>query len=156
MRVSGVDLYYGASQALRDVATWAEDGVAAPASTRYSIEDAQVVAPELAPQRGGLQPTVELESRSDRIVKAQVGEPLTLAANQHVLLPQHPTAGAKPAPVRIVTSTSGDEPPPTPAGDLPDERDAELVDNGKAKEALLAETERQLCLLYATNETSSR
>ena len=46
--------WYGiVEQALRDVAAWAEDGVAAPGSTSYSIEDAQIVVPELAPQRGG-------------------------------------------------------------------------------------------------------
>ncbi len=73
--------WYGiVEQALRDVAAWAEDGVAAPDSTRYSVEDAQIVVPELAPQRDGLQPTVELESRSDRVVKAKVGKPVELAA----------------------------------------------------------------------------
>ncbi len=41
--------WYGiVEQALRDVAAWAEDGVAAPDSTRYSVEDAQIVVPELA------------------------------------------------------------------------------------------------------------
>ena len=73
--------WYGiVEQALRDVASWAEDGVAAPESTRYTVEDAQIVVPELAPQRGGLQPTVELESRSERVVQAEVGKPVQLSA----------------------------------------------------------------------------
>ncbi|WP_219722020.1 PKD domain-containing protein [Microbacterium aurantiacum] len=73
--------WYGiVEQALRDVATWAEDGVAAPGSTRYLVDDAQIVVPDLAAQRGGLQPTVELESRSDRVVKAKVGKPVKLSA----------------------------------------------------------------------------
>ena len=37
-----VDWYGMVEQALRDVAAWAEDGVPAPASTRYAIEDAQI------------------------------------------------------------------------------------------------------------------
>jgi hypothetical protein len=73
--------WYGiVEQALRDVAVWAEDGVAAPDSTRYSVEGAQIVVPALAQQRDGLQPTVELDSRSDRTIKATVGKPVKFTA----------------------------------------------------------------------------
>lgn len=56
-------------QALRDVAAWAEDGIAPPASTKYRIVDGQVIVPEPASRRVGIQPVVSLHvNGADRVV----------------------------------------------------------------------------------------
>lgn len=47
-------------QALRDVAAWAERGVAPARSTRYDVVDGQVEVPGNAAARRGIQPVVEL------------------------------------------------------------------------------------------------
>lgn len=75
-----VDWYGEVEQALRDVARWAEDGVPAPASTRYSIKDSQIEVSPLAVVRGGIQPTVDFVSLGDGIIKAKVGKPVSLVA----------------------------------------------------------------------------
>ncbi|WP_456285339.1 PKD domain-containing protein [Microbacterium sp. JZ70] len=76
-----VDWYGVVEQALRDVARWVEDGVPAPASTRYSIEEAQVEVARHVLDRGGLQPVVEFASRGDETVKARTGAPVNLVAH---------------------------------------------------------------------------
>jgi hypothetical protein len=48
------------NQALRDVAAWAERGIAPPPSTSYKIVDGQVVVPPTAAARKGIQPVVKL------------------------------------------------------------------------------------------------
>lgn len=56
--------YMGAvEQALVDLTLWVEDGVPAPESTRYRVEDAQIVVPRRAHERGGIQPTASLSAR---------------------------------------------------------------------------------------------
>lgn len=47
-------------EALRALVAWVERDDAAPASTRYSIEDGQVVVPAKAADRGGVQPVLTL------------------------------------------------------------------------------------------------
>ena len=56
-------------QALRDVSAWAERGIAPPSSTNYTIDDqTQVVLPDDATARRGIQPTVDLSvAGSDRV-----------------------------------------------------------------------------------------
>lgn len=66
-------------QALHDVAAWAEDGVEPPASTRYRIEDGQVIVPESANERLGIQPTLSLAVDGAKRAEARVGEPVRLA-----------------------------------------------------------------------------
>ena len=52
-------------QALRDVAAWAEKGVAPAASTAYRLEDGQILLADTAEERGGIQPVVRLEVAAD-------------------------------------------------------------------------------------------
>jgi len=68
-------------QALRDVARWAEQGIAPPSSTSYAVEQGQVIVAPNAAQRLGVQPTVELGSESgQKRIEARVGEPVELVA----------------------------------------------------------------------------
>lgn len=63
-------------QALYDVALWAEKGIEPPASTRYRIEDGQVIVPETAAQRRGIQPTVRLSVAGGDRIEVGIGEPV--------------------------------------------------------------------------------
>jgi hypothetical protein len=65
-------------QALRDVARWAEDGVPAPASTKYEIKDAQVVVSSDADVRGGLQPSAALTIKDSDRADVETGQQVTL------------------------------------------------------------------------------
>ncbi|WP_026021254.1 hypothetical protein [Paenibacillus senegalensis] len=47
-------------QALRDVSAWVEKDVAPPASTCYEVADGQVIVPDKADQRRGIQPLIRL------------------------------------------------------------------------------------------------
>lgn len=76
-------------RALRDVAAWAEDGVAPPDSSRYTVFDGQV-QPGPAADRGGVQPAVHLTANGDRRAITHVGEHVNLEAT--VTLP--PGSGA--------------------------------------------------------------
>jgi hypothetical protein len=67
-------------QALRDLAAWAEDGVAPPDSCDYSVEDAQVRLPARAGVRKGLQPTVALTANGVARAEVKVGEAVEFAA----------------------------------------------------------------------------
>jgi hypothetical protein len=68
--------YAGAlQQALRDLATWVETGKK-PSNTRYEVRDSQVVVPDDAAARGGVQPVVELSGPCE----ARAGEPVELTA----------------------------------------------------------------------------
>jgi hypothetical protein len=49
-------------QALRDVAAWAEKGIAPPATTGYRVEDGQVIVAPTARERRGIQPLVSLQA----------------------------------------------------------------------------------------------
>ncbi|NKZ11283.1 Tat pathway signal sequence domain protein [Mycolicibacterium septicum DSM 44393] len=75
-------------RALLDVAAWAEDGVAPPGSSRYTVTDGQV-HPSSADERGGVQPIVDLTVKGDRRAMAHVGEQVRFDAT--VTLP--PEAG---------------------------------------------------------------
>ena len=66
-------------QALRDVADWAEKGIAPPASTRYRIEDGQVLTPARAEARLGIQPTVQLTANGGERAEVEAGEAVSFA-----------------------------------------------------------------------------
>jgi hypothetical protein len=70
--------YYGLlEQALRDVAAWAERGVAPPADTTYSIDaDNQVQVPPTAAERRGIQPVVDLRVGGTKRIEVAAGETL--------------------------------------------------------------------------------
>lgn len=72
-------------QALADVAAWAEDGVAPPRSTNFDLRDGQVVIPNNAAARRGIQPVVDLlADDSDDLVEAGMGEELRFSAKIQV------------------------------------------------------------------------
>jgi len=79
-----VNWYGMAEQALRDVAKWAEDDIAPPASTNYEIRESQVVLPKNANDRGGIQPTVELSVKGKQAANVKTGERVTLKAKAQV------------------------------------------------------------------------
>ena len=74
-----------AEQALRDIAAWTEDGVTPPASTKYQVVDAQIVVPDNAAARRGLQPTVDLTAKGNKeSVTVKAGQSVTFKAKAQV------------------------------------------------------------------------
>jgi hypothetical protein len=67
-------------QALRDVAAWAEEGVAPPASTEYRVDDGQVIVPPTAAERCAVQPVVDLLANGGARAEVAVGEAVDLRA----------------------------------------------------------------------------
>lgn len=73
--------YQGAlQQALRDLAAWVEEGVEPPASTEYKLVDGQVLVPEKASERLGIQPVVTLSVNGGQRADVGVGEEVVLSA----------------------------------------------------------------------------
>ena len=66
-------------QALRDVAAWAERGIAPPQSTNYRMDDGQVVVPASAPERKGPQPVVDVTVNGGARADVKVGQPVSLS-----------------------------------------------------------------------------
>ena len=64
-------------QALRDLSAWVEKGVAPPASTSYTIDEAQVIVPATAAQRRGIQPVVTLIANGGIRAEVAVGQEVT-------------------------------------------------------------------------------
>ena len=67
-------------QALRDLSTWVERGVAPPESTSYEVEDSQIVVPADAGRRAGVQPVVGLTVEGGERVDVAVGTEVTFQA----------------------------------------------------------------------------
>jgi hypothetical protein len=67
-------------QALRDVAAWAERGIAPPPSTDYQWLDGQVLLPPTAAERRGVQPVVHLTANGGQCAVVAVGEPVAFSA----------------------------------------------------------------------------
>jgi hypothetical protein len=67
-------------QALRDVAAWAERGIAPPDSTNYEVEDGQIVIPTAAARRNGIQPVVSLTANGSERADVKVGQAVTFDA----------------------------------------------------------------------------
>lgn len=70
-------------QGLRDLARWVEEGVKPP-ETRYLVEDAQVLVPASASERGGIQPVVALAANDGARADIALGETVTFAATIEV------------------------------------------------------------------------
>ncbi|WP_346857924.1 hypothetical protein [uncultured Draconibacterium sp.] len=66
-------------QALRDLSAWVEDGVE-PFSTKYNVENGQVLLPETATERGGIQPVISVKANGQERAEVKVGESVTLEA----------------------------------------------------------------------------
>jgi hypothetical protein len=67
-------------QALRDIAAWVEDGVEPAPTSTYRVEDGQIIVPQSAHDRRGVQPTVTLTVDHDESVEVEIGAPVTLRA----------------------------------------------------------------------------
>jgi hypothetical protein len=67
-------------QALRDVSAWVERGVEPPASTSYEVVDAQVVVPDDAAARRGVQPVVALRVDGGERADVEPGTEVHLVA----------------------------------------------------------------------------
>ena len=66
-------------QALRDIAAWAERGIAPPQSTNYHIDDGQVVVPARAADRKGPQPVVDVTVNGGVRADVKVGDSVSLS-----------------------------------------------------------------------------
>ncbi|KQP70032.1 hypothetical protein ASF40_09350 [Microbacterium sp. Leaf288] len=73
-----VDYYGMIEQALRDLASWVEDGVAAPPSTQYELRDSQIIVGSDADARGGIQLTAALSIDGDDRVDVETGQAVKL------------------------------------------------------------------------------
>lgn len=71
-------------QALLDVAAWCEKGIAPAPTTAYTFEDGQILVPEHAAERGGLQPVVHALADGKRAVTVKAGEPVTFTVQVEV------------------------------------------------------------------------
>jgi hypothetical protein len=77
--------YLGAlRQALLDLSDWVERGIKPRPSTVYSVEDNQIMVPEKAADRLGLQPTVQLTANGSACATVKAGEAVTLRAEIQV------------------------------------------------------------------------
>ncbi|MBO9855133.1 hypothetical protein [Xanthomonas sp. A1809] len=75
-------------QALLDMAAWVERGVAPLPSTKYSRDAMnQIVLPDSAVARGGLQPVIDLTANGDVRAEVAVNQPVTLSAR--IAMPPH-------------------------------------------------------------------
>ncbi len=73
--------YVGAlQQALLDLSDWVERGIEPKASTVYTMKDNQVLVPERAEDRKGLQCTVQLTANGSACAHVKAGEPVRLHA----------------------------------------------------------------------------
>ncbi len=70
-------------QALRDMALWVENGIK-PAETAYRVEDAQVLVPRSAGERGGVQPIVHLAANGGERADISAGGSITFTATIEV------------------------------------------------------------------------
>lgn len=77
--------YLGAlRQALVDLAAWVEKGIEPLPSSNYSVNVGQMVFPETAKERGGLQPTVDLLANGQKCAKVKPGELVEFTAEAEV------------------------------------------------------------------------
>ncbi len=73
--------YYGVvQQALRDVAAWAEQGIAPPQETTYQLEQGQVRVPATAAERRGVQPVVSVRANGEVRAEVKVDQPVEFTA----------------------------------------------------------------------------
>jgi hypothetical protein len=67
-------------QSMQDLMAWAEKGIAPPPSTSYTIHSGQVVPPDIAAERHGLQPVMNLTANSVTRATVAVNQPVNLAS----------------------------------------------------------------------------
>ena len=71
-------------QALLDLSAWVEHGVEPPQSTAYEIINAQVVVPNIAKERKGIQPLVTLTANGNTKAAVSIGETIELEGSVDV------------------------------------------------------------------------
>lgn len=67
-------------QALLDLSDWVEKGIAPPPGTVYEVEQGQVVVPNAANDRKGIQPTIDLNVNGAEKASIKAGEEATFTA----------------------------------------------------------------------------
>ncbi|RZT66488.1 hypothetical protein EV140_0026 [Microcella alkaliphila] len=71
--------YLGALEAaLRQLAAWVEDGIEPSPTTAYSVEDGQIVVPDSAHDRGGVQPVVRVTVDGAAATTVGIGQAVTV------------------------------------------------------------------------------
>jgi hypothetical protein len=71
-------------QALLDLSAWVEKDIAPAATTNYTIEDGQVIVPQTANKRKGIQPVVTLMANGGKRTEIKVGQSVTFTAEVEV------------------------------------------------------------------------
>jgi PKD domain len=67
-------------QSIQDLMAWAEKGIAPPPSTSFTIRNGQVIPPDNAAERRGLQPVMNLTANDVARAMVGVNQPVNLAA----------------------------------------------------------------------------
>jgi hypothetical protein len=67
-------------QSIQDLMAWAEQGVAPPESTHYTVRNGQVILAPRAADRHGLQPVMSFSANGAARAEVGVGQPVMLAA----------------------------------------------------------------------------
>lgn len=77
--------YLGAMrQALLDLSDWVERGIEPRPTTSYRVEENQIIVPERAAQRRGLQPTIQLTANEATCARIKAGDTVSLRAQVQV------------------------------------------------------------------------
>ncbi|WAC10593.1 hypothetical protein [Dyadobacter pollutisoli] len=71
-------------QALLDLSAWVEKDIAPAATTSYTIEDGQVIVPQTANERKGIQPVVTLMANGGKRTEIKAGQSVTFTAEVEV------------------------------------------------------------------------
>jgi hypothetical protein len=71
-------------QALLDLNAWVEKGIAPAPTTSYKIVDGQVIVPQAADERKGIQPVVTVKVNGGKRVDVKVGQSVTFTAEVEV------------------------------------------------------------------------
>ncbi len=71
-------------QALLDLSDWVEKGIAPAKSTNYKVEEGQIVLPETANERAGLQPMINLKVNGSKRADIKVGKSVSFEAEIEV------------------------------------------------------------------------
>ncbi|GAA4466396.1 hypothetical protein GCM10023189_48380 [Nibrella saemangeumensis] len=71
-------------QALLDLSAWVEKGIAPAATTSYKIVDGQVIVPQAADERNGIQPVVTVKANGGKRADVNVGQSVTFTAEVEV------------------------------------------------------------------------
>jgi hypothetical protein len=71
-------------QALLDLSAWVEKDIAPAATTQYKIEAGQVIVPQTANERKGIQPVVTLMANGSKRAEINAGQSITFTAEVEV------------------------------------------------------------------------